>query len=325
MGEKNTGLLHACLLDGKGGGKLLDWQEVSSWTPEDGYLWLHFDFTEPAVTDWLRGEPGLDEISVEALVTDETRPRAVATHDALLLILRGVNLNPGQDPEDMVSVRAWITEDRAITLRRRPVVAVQDLLSATIAGDGPADSGDFMVELADRLTNRMAGVLGDIDDAADALEDEVLTAESHELRTRIGGVRRQAIGLRRYLAPQRDVMARLQMEKASWLDDLHRARLRELGDRVTRHVEDLDSVRDRAAVTQDELNTRLSDQMNRTMYLLSIVAAIFLPLGLITGLLGINVGGIPGTDHPAAFAIVCALLVLLAIGEIFFFKLRRWL
>ena len=325
MGASESGLLHACLLDGRGGATMLEWGQARAWKPEDGYLWLHFDFTVPAVADWLRGEGGLDEVSVEALITDETRPRVVTTHDALLLILRGVNLNPGQDPEDMVSVRAFFTRDRVISLRRRRIMAVEDLRQALISGDGPEDGGDFLVEFADLLTSRMGGVLDDIDDDADALEDEVLTAESHELRARIGAVRRQAIALRRYLAPQRDVMSRLQMEKASWLDDLHRVRLRELADRVTRHVEDLDSVRDRAAVTQDELNTRLSDQMNKTMYLLSIVAAVFLPLGLLTGLLGINVGGIPGADTPFAFAIVCGLMVLLAIGEIWFFRSRKWL
>jgi zinc transporter len=101
--------------------------------------------------------------------------------------------------------------------------------------------------------------------------------------------------------------------------------LREIADRTTRYVEDLDSARDRAAVTQDELNSRLSERMNKTMYVLSIVAGIFLPLGLLTGLLGINVGGIPGTQSPFAFLIVCALLVLVAILQAVLFKRMRWL
>lgn len=325
MRDTDNGLLHACLLDGKGGARFLDWDEARKWKPGDGFLWMHFDFSVPGVADWLRGEGGLDEVIVEALVTHETRPREVATQDALMLILRGVNLNPGQDPEDMVSVRLSLSKDRAITLRRRRIMAVQDLRAAVEAGDGPDDGGEFLIQLVDHLTSRVAGVLEDIDDSADALEDAVLTVESHELRSKIGGLRRQAISLRRYLAPQRDVMGRLQMEKASWLDDLDRVRLRELADRVTRHVEDLDSVRDRAAVTQEELNTRLSDQMNKTIYLLSIVAAVFLPLGLITGLLGINVGGMPGVNSPIAFTIVCLLLVGLAIGEIWFLRRRKWL
>ena len=88
---------------------------------------------------------------------------------------------------------------------------------------------------------------------------------------------------------------------------------------------DRDSARDRAAVSQDELNSRLSEQMNHTMYVLSIVAAVFLPLGLFTGLLGINVGGIPGTEDPWAFLIVCVLLVVIAIGLLVVFRRKRWI
>lgn len=159
--------------------------------------------------------------------------------------------------------------------------------------------------------------MADIDDEVDALEDEVLTRESYELRGKFGGIRRTAIGKRRYLAPQRAVMARLHIEKVDWLDDTDRAYLRE--------VEDLDSARDRAAVAQDELNNRLSEQMNKTMYMLSIVAAIFMPLGLLTGLLGINVGGIPGTGSNWAFLIVCVGLVLIAALQAWFFRRMRWL
>lgn len=96
-------------------------------------------------------------------------------------------------------------------------------------------------------------------------------------------------------------MARLFGERVSWLTDLARARLREAADRITRYIEALDSARERVAVTSEELSNRLAEQMNANMYLLSVVAAIFLPLGLLTGLLGINVGGIPGVDSPWAF------------------------
>ena len=65
---------------------------------------------------------------------------------------------------------------------------------------------------------------------------------------------------------------------------------------------------------------RRAETMNRQMLILSVVAAIFLPLGLITGLLGINVGGIPGADNPWAFAIVCVLLVVLGALQFWWFK-----
>jgi zinc transporter len=99
--------------------------------------------------------------------------------------------------------------------------------------------------------------------------------------------------------------------------------LREAADRLARYVEDLDALRERAAVTQEELTSRFSEQMNRTMYILSLVAAVFLPLGLLTGLLGINVGGMPGTDSNWAFAIVCAILILLAGAGVWAFRRLR--
>jgi zinc transporter len=225
----------------------------------------------------------------------------------------------------MVSIRMWLEPRRVITLRHRRAMAVDDVRASLTTGRGPTTTGDLLVELSRCLLERMAGVIDDLDDHVDALENEVLTSESGELRPRLADLRRQAISLRRHLAPQRDVMARLQNERASWLTDIDRIHLRELADRTTRYVEDLDAARERAAVTQEELNTRIAEHTNKTMYLLSIVAAIFLPLGLVTGLLGINVGGIPGTDNPWAFAIVCAMLVATALIMVWGFRRKHWL
>jgi len=113
--------------------------------------------------------------------------------------------------------------------------------------------------------------------------------------------------------------------KLDLFDDWQRARLREVSDKVTRYVEELDSARERATVVQDELAGRLSDDLNRKMYVLTVIAGIFLPLGFVTGLLGINVGGIPGTEAPWGFALVCALLLLLGLSEYWLFRWLKWL
>ncbi len=323
--EETDGLVYSYLLDGKGGGRRLGWDGVRSWRPEQGVLWVHLNYAGSESARWLREEAGLDELTYESLVAEDPRPRSVATDGRLLVFLRGVNLNPGADPEDMVSVRAVMDSTRIVTLRRRKVMATDDIQAAIEAGDGPTATGDFLAGLANSLMDRMGGVLEDLDDAVDGLEDEVLTAESYELRPKIAMLRRQAISLRRYLAPQRDALLRLQMEKADWLCDICRLHLREAADRMTRYVEDLDSARERASVTHEELDGRLSERMNRTMYILSIVATIFLPLSFLTGLLGINVGGIPGADNPEAFIIVCALAAVLAAFMVYLFKRKKWL
>lgn len=321
----DTGLIFAFALDGNGGGRRLSFEEVRKWNPGDGTLWAHLDYTGTAARDWLLNESGIDAVIVESLTTEETRPRSLVHKGGMLVILRGVNLNPGADPEDMISIRLWIDADRIVTLRHRHVMAIEDLHQAVEAGSGPVGPGGFLEDLSDRLVMRMGDVISDVDDAVDALEDEVLTEQSYELRQKIAGIRRAAIAMRRYLAPQRDVMARLHNEKVDWLGEMERMRLRETADRTLRYVEDLDAVRDRATVTQEELNGRLTEQMNKTMYVLSIVAGIFLPLGLLTGLLGINVGGIPGTESPWAFTIFCVLLLGIAAVQVWLFKRKKWL
>ena len=101
-------------------------------------------------------------------------------------------------------------------------------------------------------------------------------------------------------------MNRLCNEQIAWLDDLNRIRLREANDRLIRHIEDIDEVRERAAMAQEELLSQMSEQMNQRTYVFTIIATLFLPLGFFTGLMGINVGGMPGVEDDWGFWIVVA-------------------
>ena len=322
---QENGLVASYQLDGEGGGEKLDWEGITGWQPDHGALWVHLDRDSPDSRRWLHEQSGLDPLVVESLLAESTRPRCVQVGDGVMLFLRGVNLNPGADPEDMVSIRLWIEEKRVISLRLRRLLSISDLRESIEQGHGPSDVGDFTVHLADRLVSRISGVISDVDDAVDELQDQVLDTESGKLRTELMRLRREIIGLRRYLAPQREALARLTQLKLSWLNDMDQMHLREEADRVVRYVEDLDSARERAAVTQEELSNRVAEQMNARMYMLSVVAAIFLPLGFLTGLFGINVGGIPLADDPRGFIEVILVLLLITALQVVFFRWRRWL
>jgi zinc transporter len=134
----------------------------------------------------------------------------------------------------------------------------------------------------------------------------------------------QAIMFRRYMAPQRDAIEQLMLTDVTWLDGTHRRHLQESHNHVTRYVEDLDAIRERAQIVKDELANTLSDRLNRNMYVLSVIAAIFLPLGFLTGLFGINVGGIPGADNGNAFLLFCGLLVVIVVIQVLIFKKLKW-
>ena len=322
--EPDNGLITAYVLDGEGGGREIDWRGVREWSPGDGVLWVHLDYTQGDAQHWLWRESGLDAHICEALLAEETRPRSVVMRQGMLVTLRGVNLSPGADPEDMVSLRMWINSERIITTRRRRLLAVTDVCNAIGRGQGPRSPGELLVMVADRMADRIADVVETIDNIVDALEEQVITRESHQLRSSLARARRQAITLRRYLAPQREALSRLYIEKVPWLTDLDTIRIREITDQTTRYVEDLDAARDRAAVTHEELASRLSEALERRMFLLSVIAAVFLPLSFITGLLGINVGGIPGAEDPLGFVIVLLAMAVILVIQLWFFKYKRW-
>ena len=314
----------AYLFDGSGGARQLDADELAAWTPEQGVLWAHLNFTRPEDQRWLN-ESSLDRLVVDALLADETRPRTTAIGEGLLVSLRGVNLTPGAEPEDMVSIRLWVEKGRVISAWRRTLLSVADVINLLDSRRGPTSTAEFLVELVDRLVWRMSDTVDQFEDRVADLEERVLGTSNSSMRYELATLRRQSIELRRYLAPQREALARLITEKVSWLDEKSRLRLREVSDRLVRHIEDLDAVRERAAVTQEELLSRLSEQLNTRMYVLSVVAAVFLPLGFLTGLLGINVGGIPGSEYGEAFWVFVSMLVGVVVFQVILFRWKNWL
>ena len=319
------GLIHAFLLDGSGGRRQLGWDEVQQWHPEHGCLWLHFNFEEHETVAWLENASGLNEIAVNALISEETRPRTLNRGDNLLLALRGVNLSPGCEPEDMVSLRIWSDGKRLISTRRRKLVSTEDVIEELEAGSGPCNAAQLLVSWIDRVVLRMNDTIEQLEDEVLALEERVLSGETSGMRVQIAQLRKKTIFLRRYLAPQREAMTRLANENLSWLDEMNRLRLRETNDRQTRYIEEVDEIRDRAALAQEELFTRVSEQMNERSYIFTVVATIFLPLGFFTGLMGINVGGMPGVESHAAFWVVVAICLGVTGGLALVLRFKRWL
>ena len=277
------------------------------------FTWVHVNCAESGAREWLEAAP-LEPLILRALLAPETRPRCTTHGEGVLMNLRGVNLNPGDEVEDMVSLRMWVTEGLVVTVQLRRLMAVSDVQESIARGQGPDGAGELVARLALRLADRVEPVVAGLNEKVDVLEDQVIEGLNALSRRELGDIRRVAIVLRRHMAPQRDALSTFEIEDLGWLRAHDRSRLREATERMTRLAEELDAIRDRALVVHDQIMDARAEAMNRQMLLLSVVAAIFLPLGLLTGLLGINVGGMPGADNPDAFWIVSA--GLLAIGFI---------
>lgn len=286
--------------------------------------WLHFDYTLDVTEQWLTQESQLNPVVINALLSDETRPRATTLNGGVLLSLRGVNLAPNSDPQDMVSIRIWFTKENIISTRSRTLLSTKDIATDFDNGCGPKTSSEFITLITDNLIIRMGQTIYEIEEKISEIEENVLTSSSYDLRNELSDLRRQIISLRRYLSPQREAMAQLFSDKITLFSNEEKIQLRETSDHLTRYIEDLDSIKDRAIVYQEELNNKLAEQMNNRMFVLSVVAAIFLPLGFLTGLLGINVGGIPGTENTNAFGIFILILIAVVILQVWLFKKKKW-
>ena len=325
MTAQNPAFLRSFIIDKKGRGRTIDAEEVQQWSPEQGLLWVHLDVSDPHAGRWLEKQAKLPAIAVDMLLAGETRPRSIVSDEGLLTILRGVNMNPGADPEDMVSIRVWIDQHRIISTRRRRLLSIDDICESLNAGKGPTGSGDFLVVLIERLADRIGGFVESIEDRMDDAEDEISKGKAPGFRQRLSALRRQIAEVRRFLAPQRDALDRLTRQSSSWLSDAEAQSLRQEADRITRFLEDLDLARERAVVLQEELLSLIAQEQNARMYVLSVVAAIFLPLTFITGLLGMNVGGLPGLDSNAGFAWSIVVMIAAGAGLLMFFRWKKWL
>ncbi len=302
------------------------WDELAA--PEsEPPLWIHLDRTRPRAQQWVREESGLDPLVVESLLAEETRPRVQAVGHGMIVILRGVNLNPGAEPDELIAIRMWLEPTRILTLRQFRFQTVAEMRRAAEAGEGPTTASEFLAKVSLGLALRMNPTVANLEEMIDDIEDEMLDQDEDtpQRRSMLATIRRQAIRYRRFLVPQRDALLTILVNPPLKFAARDEGMLRHAAEHTTRISEALEEIRDRAAVTQDELRARHEQRMGRTLYLLTIVATVALPLGLLTGLLGINVGGIPLSDSSLGFVVVCVALVVIAAAEIWYFRRRRLL
>ncbi|WP_028632422.1 zinc transporter ZntB [Pseudomonas parafulva] len=321
------GLVHALVLDGKGGAHTIARTELDALQlqPEQS-LWLHWDRSHPQTRSWLMRDSGLSEFACELLLEENTRPRLLPMADEqLLLFLRGVNLNPGAEPEDMVSVRIFAQAQRVISLRLRPLRASDEILQLLEQGRGPKSASELLLLMGELLTEKVQGLVSDLAELVDMEEEKVESDERHTPEQgSLQQIRRRAAGLRRFLAPQRDIYAHLSRSKWAWFADADADYWNELNNSLIRYLEELELTRERAALVLESEDRRRSERMNRTMYRFGIITCIFLPMSFITGLLGINVGGIPGAQNPYGFLFACLVVLGLAVGQWWLFRRLQW-
>jgi len=320
-------LLFGRVLDGEGGAREIGWEAARDWQPARNgeVLWVHLLRTHPGLEAWLMDDLTISEPTAELLTSDATRPRAFREGQALVATLRGINFNPGADPEDMLSMQLWSDGARVITLRRDPLQTPRLVRGDLDAGLGPVDAGSLVTALTEHLIERMSHAIVDMNAVIDELEDETIESDAVETLDKIAMIRRNCLALKRHMSPQHEALLAIAHGAPGWFEEHDRREIAESIARLRRYLDDLDISKESAIVLQDDIRARAAANSQRTQYVLAVVAGIFLPLTFITGLLGINVGDIPLAETGShGFWIICGLCAGLLVVEVLLLRRLKW-
>lgn len=323
--SKHNHIIFSYAFDKDGKAKKLDDQQVAEELKNEGLAWVHLDGNNKSTKLWMQKEISyLDHLILDALLEEEIRPRTIEFNEGMVVILRGANLNEDSEPDDMVSIRMWIDVDRIITVQRRDLKAVFDVRDQIEAEKSIKNSSEFLYHMTYQILSTTAPFLYALTDKIDALEEKVVTTHDIKFREEVLDVRSQSGMFKRCLAPQKDAIAKLKSSNCSWINGWSKRHFQENYDHITRLIEEADEARERSQILHDELGNALTERLSRNMYKLSLITVIFMPLTFVTGLFGINVGGIPGAENTGAFYIFSAVVLSIALLQIQFFKRKGW-
>ncbi len=287
------------------------------------FVWVHFDDCDETTQDWLKTHGHLADLVVAALIATETRPRMDRIDGGALVNLRGPDAGVETTPDLLSSIRLWVAKGRVFSVTRRDLAAL-DAIEAGFGSCTVHDPGDFVAALAAEITRELDPDVAKLGDTLDDCEERVGERGSLALRRRIAVARRRAIGYRRFLSPQRTALDELASLDVDWLDDDDRMHLNEAADRAARMTEELEAIRERSALLHEQLTDLRAEAIDTRGLVIAVVAMIFLPLTFLTGLLGMNVAGIPFAQAPWAFWGVVAVCVVIAVGVAWYFIRAHW-
>jgi zinc transporter len=293
-----------------------------------GFEWIQLDWNDAADLDWLRLESGLDAVTVASLIEEYTRARVFLTDDRQwVATLRALIPEPGDD--QLVSIRLIASASRIITITKSRLPVLQAIQRRFQRRQGRGRSSTrFLILLCELVEGQFTDYLVELEERADALEETL--EESNRLRgSQLRAMRLAVSRLRRHLLPQRDAVQQLgRLAVEAPLDNgrahkrRHAGRWREIQNAFARSVEIHHELEQRLQIIQDSVRTQAEQQINRTMYLLTLATTFFMPLTFVTSLLGMNVAGIPGADSRYAFFGLCGAFA--AMGACQWWLFRRW-
>ncbi len=255
------------------------------------YVWA--DVTEPSVEDGvlLHGVFGIHELAVEDALGETPHPKVEAYGNLLYVVLHGINFHASEHAFDTHDTDFFVTSQFLVTVhdgKRRSIAHVADLCgkSGHILAEGPMA---LMHRIVDTMVGHYHPEVDELEDWLDDLERQVLQSPNQQLTSEILAVKKDITALRRIVIPQRDVLGRLSRREFDLIGQEVAYRFRDVYDQLVRLSDDAIIFQDRVTGILDAHLASVSIQLAQTSKLIAVVATLFGPLTVLTGMYGMNV------------------------------------
>lgn len=301
--------------------------EIAEELESEGLSWAHLDGNNPHSEKWLKQKVSyLDHLIIDALFAEETRPRIIEFDNGMLIILRGISFNNNElEDQDMASIRLWIDESRIVSIQKRNFSSAFNLSKHLENGHKIKNSGEFLYNLIYEILNSTTEIITNLNDKLDIIEDNVSKAKhDNSLRESVTLIRKQGAVFKRYMLPQKEVISSLKAKQKKWINNWAIRHFQENYDQINHIIEELDEAKERSRIIHDEIANAIADKVNKSMFKISLIASIFMPLSFVAGLFGMNVGGIPGENNPLGFYAIVYFLTILFVVLFFSLKKKKW-
>ena len=300
---------------------------ISAYRSQTGLLWLDFLKPDDSERELLLDQFQFHPLVVDGAINPDVRSARVEDFgDYIYVNARSVDYTAETEVVQTTDIGMFIGHNFVVTIHNAEMPSVEAVKQLVEIDGRPMmkGSGFFAHALFDSLIQAILPTLDRMVDRADAIEEQVLTDPDQSALIALMALKRSCLSLNRALSPQREVLNRLGRREFNLFGQGVDLYFRDLADDLTRVQASNDAIRER---TDTSLATYLSvvgNRQNEIMKVLSIVATVFLPLGLIAGLFGMNFENMPGVGFRWGYHIVVGVSVFAAALVAWMFWLKRW-
>jgi zinc transporter len=306
-----------------------------SWSREfygsDGrpdWVWVHFDLVNAQAQRTVETHPELPSFAKVTVCGTDESPRIVTDGQAMAGVLPAYARTGDADEFELTYWRFAMLPHCLVTGRRRATRALARIWEAVAGGltpVGPASLVDSCIaEFAREVRARLVTLAANLDPVEDKLLEQRGAGELADLGGRLGAVRREATRLQRALVPLVRIFDEDEEEWPAWVGFTDH----DAGHRLLHGaLDDIAALHERARSLHDELTTRLAEETNRRLYLVSVVTTVLLPATFVTGFFGMNTGGMlwGGDEVPHGTLYATLLCLLAAIVTLLLLRFKRLL